>query len=193
MAKLVMVVAPERFRDEELFQTRAELEAAGHATVVASTKVGLATGSRGGSVECDSTIEQIDPAVFDGVVFVGGGGSKLLFTDAAAQHLAQAMHRQDKLVAAICLAPVILANAGVLAGKRATVAGTQAKAITAGGATYTGPGVTTDGNVVTANGPKSARLFGQKINEVLASQHPAAHPGGRPPEPTPPPGAKTST
>lgn len=82
------------------------------------------------------------------------------------------MHQQDKLVAAICLAPVILANAGVLAGERATVAGTQAMAIEAGGATYTGPGVTTDGNVVTANGPKSARLFGQKINEVLASQHP---------------------
>lgn len=44
--------------------------------------------------------------------------------------------------------------------------------IEACGATYTGPGVTADGNVVTANESMSSRLFGQKINEVLAGQHP---------------------
>jgi putative intracellular protease/amidase len=62
---------------------------------------------------------------------------------------------------------VILANAGVLVGKQATAAGTEARTIESKGAKYTGPGVTVDGNVVTGNAPKSSRLFGQKINERL--------------------------
>ena len=54
----------------------------------------------------------------------------------------------------------------------ARVAGTQAKAHRACRATYTGRGVTADDNVVTANESNSSRLFGQKINEMLAGQHP---------------------
>lgn len=41
MALVLMVVAPERFRDEELFDTQAELVQAGHQTVIASTRVGV--------------------------------------------------------------------------------------------------------------------------------------------------------
>ncbi len=170
MSKLLMIVPPERFRDEELFQTKEELDEAGHETVLASTKLGICTGSRGGSFYSSIVIGQINPDDFDGVIFVGGGGSKLLFSDEVAIHIAQRMHSQGKLVAAICLAPVILANAGVLAGKKATVAGTEANTIESRGATYTGPGVTVDGSIVTANAPKSSRLFGQKINEVLRYQ-----------------------
>jgi protease I len=102
------------------------------------------------------------------VIYVGGGGSKLLFNNPEALAIAAEMNRQDKIVAAICLAPVILANAGVLRGHRATVAGTEAKTIVAKGAIYTGPGVTVDGNIVTGNGPKSSRLFGEKIVALLA-------------------------
>lgn len=178
MAKLVLVVAPERFRDEELFDTRAELDQAGHTTVVASTKQGLCTGSRGGSVRSELTIDSINPDDFDGVVFIGGC-SRRLFDDQAAIRLAQTMHLQRKLVAAICLAPVILANAGVLEGRRATVAGTQATTIEDHGAIYTGPGVIADGHVVTANGPKSSRLFGQPIIRVLDAENPSSPPGPR--------------
>jgi putative intracellular protease/amidase len=49
------------------------------------------------------------------------------------------------------------------------VAGTQAAAIERAGATYTGPAVTMDGNIVTANGPKSSRLFARTIAKTLAA------------------------
>lgn len=80
------------------------------------------------------------------------------------------MATAGKIVAAICLAPVILANAGVLDGKSATVAGTEARSIESKGARYAGPGVTVDGNVVTGNGPKCSRVFGQKIDELLRAK-----------------------
>ena len=72
-----------------------------------------------------------------------------------------------KIISAICRAPVILTNARLLNGKKATVAGTEAKTIKNQGAQYTGQGVTVDGKIITGNAPKASRLFGQKINELI--------------------------
>lgn len=168
MALVLMVVAPERFRDEELFDTQAELTQAGHQIVIASTRSGLCPGSRGGHVTATLTLAQVQCHDYAAVVFVGGGGAKLLFHNIDAWRIAREMAQNDKIVAGICLAPVILAYAGVLNGRQATVAGTEAATMTAHGAHYTGPGVTVDGHFVTANGPKSSRLFGQKIVQLLA-------------------------
>ena len=167
VARILMVVAPERFRDEELFDTRAVLEASGHDVAVASTRLGECPGSRGGHVSVDALLSDQRSRDFDAVVFVGGGGCKLLWRDDDALRLARDAAADAKVLGAICLAPVILANAGVLGGRRATVAGTEAGALEACGAIYTGPGVTVDGRIVTANGPKSSALFGRRIAELL--------------------------
>lgn len=162
-----MVIPPERFRDEELFDTRAVLQASGHQVVVASTFKGECPGSRGGHVHSGTLLGAQRAADYDGIVFVGGGGSKLLWHDEDALRLAREAADGAKVLGAICLAPVILGNAGVLRGRNATVAGTEARTIEACGASYTGPGVTVDGNIVTANGPKSSTLFGQRLVELL--------------------------
>jgi protease I len=167
MAKVLMVIAPERFRDEELFITKEELEKDGHETVIASTTRGDCPGSRGGFASAALTLAEVRTEDYDAVVFVGGGGSKIYFANEEALRIAKEMYKRKTVVAAICLAPVILANAGVLKGKNATVAGTEARTLESKGAKYTGPGVTVDGNIVTGNAPKSSRLFGQKINELL--------------------------
>jgi protease I len=167
MAKVVMIIAPERFRDEELFITREELEGAGHKTVIASIRKGKCPGSRGGFATATLSLDAVRAADFDAAVFVGGGGSKIYFANPDALRIAREFQTQGKVLAAICLAPVILANAGALKGKKATVAGTEAKTIENRGAEYTGPGVTVDGNIVTGNAPKSSKMFGQKINELL--------------------------
>ncbi len=167
MARVLMVVARERFRDEELFETRDELENCGHQVKIASTSKGKCQGSRGRSATATVALETVRAEDFDAVVFVGGGGSRVLFADPEAVRIASGMHARGKVVAAICLAPVILANAGVLKGRQATVAGTEAKTIEAKGATYTGPGVTVDGNVVTGNAPKASRPFGRAVAKLL--------------------------
>jgi protease I len=170
LAKVLMIIPPERFRDEELFQTREELEKAGYTIVIASTQKGTCPGSRGGQAEAEITLDEVLIGEYEAVVFVGGGGSKLLFNNPLAQMIARDMYQKGKVVAAICLAPVILANAGLLNNKKATVAGTEAKTIENNGAIYMGPGVTVDGNIVTANAPKASRLFGKTIIETLGIQ-----------------------
>ncbi len=167
MKKILIIIPPERFRDEELFVTKNILESDGHSVDIASTKTGLINGSRGGNINCSTLIADVNINDYAAVVFVGGGGSKLLFNDRTAIEIAMKMNKQKKVVSAICLAPVILANAGILLNKNATVAGTEAKTIEAKGARYAGPGVIVDGNIVTANAPKASQLFGQKINELL--------------------------
>jgi protease I len=162
-----MVIPQERFRDEELFETQAALERAGHSVVVSSTRIGRCPGSRGGHADAQTAIDSERAIDYGAVVFVGGGGSKLLWDDVDAQRLAREASQEDIVLGAICLAPVILGNAGVLAGRRATVAGTEARTIEASGAIYTGPGITVDGTIVTANGPKSSAGFGERIAELL--------------------------
>jgi protease I len=167
MSRVLMAIAPERFRDKELFVTREELRRSGHTSQIASTRRGTCQGSRGGSVTATLTLAEARAGDYDAIVFVGGGGSRVLFADDDALRLARGADEEGRVVAAICLAPVILANAGVLSGRKATVAGTEARTIEAKGARYTGPGVTVDGNVVTGNAPKASLLFGQAIAELL--------------------------
>jgi len=168
MAKVIFVIAPEDFRDEELFMTQEEVAKCGHEMWIASHKTGTCMGVHGGIAQSDLLVEDVDTNSFDGVVFVGGKGSRVFFDDPHAAMLAQAMHGQGKMVAAICIAPVILANAGLLKKKNATVFESEVGTIEARGAVYTEAGVTVDGNLITASGPDQAKAFGLAICNFLA-------------------------
>ena len=167
MAHVLMVVAQRNFRDEELFDTKLELERAHHACTIASQDAGTCTGSRGRKTVASLALESADADAYDAVVFVGGPGATVLFEDPTALAIARAMNTDGKVVAAICIAPTVLANAGVLRGRRATAFPSEIETITAAGATYAGAGVCVDGNVVTASGPDRAIAFGRELAKLL--------------------------
>lgn len=165
--KILMVVAPTNFRDEELSEPRAIFENAGASVVVASKRVSQARGMFGTTASVDKDVSEVDVGEYDAVVFVGGSGASVYFEDPAVHLLAQNAYNQDKIVAAICIAPSILANAGILSGKKATAFSSESANLKAKGANYTGELVTVDGRVITGRGPEAASEFGQKIVEVL--------------------------
>ena len=72
-----------------------------------------------------------------------------------------------KLVGAICIAPRILSEAGILNGKKATVYSSEAGVLRANGAIYTGKDVEVDGKIVTASGPHAAEQFGNTLVKLL--------------------------
>jgi addiction module HigA family antidote len=88
---------------------------------VASEKVETATGSLGVQVAVDADIHSVETADFIGLVFVGGRGAERYFKDPKVMLLVQQAVKQGKVVAGICIAPSILANAGVLKGKKAGI------------------------------------------------------------------------
>jgi len=167
--KILMVVAPKDFRDEELLVPKKVFEEAGASVTVASKGVSEAFGVLGAKVRVDADVSHAVSDEFDALVFVGGGGSRVYFNDPTAHALAKAFIRKGKVTAAICVATTTLANAGVLSGKKATVweSSETVQALRRGGAVYTGEDVTVDGNVITANGPAAAGEFAEKILEAF--------------------------
>lgn len=165
--KVLMVIAPKNFRDEELFHTKEELESSGTTVKVASTSMEPATGMFGGGATPDLKIDDADIGEYDAVVFVGGSGSSVYFNDPRAHAIAREAYEDGKIVGAICIAPSTLANAGILEGKKVTSYPSERNNLKAKGAIYTGKPVEKDGNLITADGPRSARDFGRRIAESL--------------------------
>ena len=167
MKPILMVIAPDHFRDEELFETKTAIEAAGFKTVVASTHEGECIGTKGGKANATVEIKNVNSNDYQSVVFVGGNGSRVYFKNEKAHSIAHEMYQQGKVVSAICIGPVILAEAGLLKNKKATVYESEINTIKDLGAIYTGESVTQDGQLITGNGPAASSLFGRKIAEGM--------------------------
>jgi len=118
--KVVMVIAEKDFKDEELLEPEAVLADQGVIVSIASTTQEMVKGMGGHEVGPDFLITDIKPEEWDAMVFVGGMGASQYWEDSLAHHLAREFLNQGKIVGAICIAPVTLANAGVLEGKKAT-------------------------------------------------------------------------
>jgi len=164
--RALIVIAPAGFQDHELKGARDALLLAGFDVVIGSTKIGTCTGKFGSSEQATVAIADADIADYDRIAFIGGPGAAPLADDADCQRLARAQVQAKKPLGAICIAPTILAKAGVLKGKKATVwnvDGKQAALLRSYGATFTDEPVTVDGLIVTANGPEAAEEFGEKL------------------------------
>ena len=165
--KILMVIAKTRFRDEEYLEPRKALEQAGASVTVASSSLETAEGMLGLRVRADVLIGQVREEDFDGIVFVGGGGAKEYFDDPVAHALARSFAARNKLTSAICIAPAVLANAGLLRDRMATSFPSSEAVLRSQGAVVTGADVSTDGMIVTAVGPEAAAKFGRTLVDVL--------------------------
>lgn len=181
---VLMVVAPSEFRDEELVEPRAVLEGAGHRVVVASRSAGPCLGARGATVQATLALGQVRADRFDAAVFVGGRGAETYFDDPEAHRIAVEFARAGKVLGAICVAPAILARAGVLAGRRATVFPSERAVLQAHRALPQRQDVVVDGEIVTASGPAQAAAFGRALVQVLALHR--TQPTAAPFAPSPP-------
>jgi protease I len=164
---VLMVIAPEGFRDEEFFEPKSVFKQLKIDVTVASKGVKTAKGKLGGSAEVDKDISAVEADDYDAVVFIGGPGTSVYFEDSTALNLAKEAYESEKVVAAICIAPSILANAGILHEKKATCFSSESSNLQEQGAEYTGSDVEIDGKIITANGPAAAKKFALEIAKAL--------------------------
>jgi protease I len=113
--KVLMIIAPKNFRDEEFLEPKNVLEKAGIEVKVASTIKGTAKGMLGANVDVETTVDEVNPAEYDAVVVVGGSGSQTyLWDNKRVQEIVKKAESLGKIVSAICISPVVLARAAPL-------------------------------------------------------------------------------
>jgi len=170
--KVLIALAPEKFRDEELAGPVAALTAAGITFDIASTRRGACTGMMGAKATATLMFEEVDPKPYDALMIIGGSGSQAhLWDDEILLELVKYFRQSGKVVAAICLAPVILARAGILKGKKATYSESPVafREMKAGGAVLVNQPVVIDDRIVTANGPSASRAFADAVVKILTA------------------------
>ena len=168
---VLIVIALERFRDEELAEPKRALEAAGHTVTVSSTRPGVATGMLGAKVSVAASVALLEARDVDALIIAGGAGApRHLWDDEPLRALVRATHAAGKPIGAICLAPPVLARAGVLSGKRATTFPDPRAVIELkrGGAIFVDEPVVPDGTIVTGNGPEAAAAFGAALVQLVS-------------------------
>ena len=126
----------------------------------------------GTKVNATLSFEEVEPKTYDGILIVGGGGAQEhLWGDEILGEMVKYFHMSAKVVAAICLAPVVLARAGILKGKKATYFNTPVtfREMRAGGAVLVDKAVVSDNRIVTANGPEAATEFAEAFIRALTA------------------------
>lgn len=144
------------------------LRRAGIDVVTAGLTDGLVTASRGVVLLPDSTLDQVLGDEFDMIVLPGGlPGADNLDADPRIHTLLQRMAEQDRYTAAICAAPKVLMNAGLLDGRKATAYPGLIDGQLAASSQLSSDAVVTDGRVVTSRGPGTAMDFALTLIELL--------------------------
>lgn len=165
--QVIIFVANNDFQDEEFNAIKEELESADIGIKIVAPEMDECHGVNGTVIEPDFTSDEVNVDDFKGIIFIGGPGTDQLLEHTGAKNLANVLFKSNKIVAAICWAPAILAHAGILKGRKATVWSGAKNDLIKFGAEYTAEPVTVDGNIITADGPDSAPVFGQTIARAI--------------------------
>ncbi len=124
------------------------------------------TSKRNVIVMADQLFSETDYDQADMILLPGGqpGADNLNSHDGLKKQILR-YHHDDKMLAAICAAPLVLGSTGILKNRRVTCfPGTEPKLT---GAMCTGNDVEIDGNIITAKGPGVALKFSLTIVEKL--------------------------
>ncbi|OUP08631.1 DJ-1 family glyoxalase III [Collinsella sp. An2] len=121
------------------------------------------------NIVCDYTLDEVDMSEYDYIVLPGGmpGASNLRRDQRVCELVSE--FAANKHVAAICAAPSILGELGLLIGRKATCFPGFESSLPAG--TFAGPKtVVVDGNIITASAMGQALPFALAILKDIAGE-----------------------
>ncbi len=169
LRKSILTILPhKKFQDEEYRKSKAFLDNCNARTIVASSSYEPAEGKFGILVTPDILISDVKSMEFDAFILIGGVGSIEYWHNTGVHNLLKNANRDKKIIGAICLAPVTLANAGLLKGKKATAYNSARSFLKWKGVKYTGNPVEISGNIITAHDPEAIKEFIEAIAGQLA-------------------------
>ncbi|NOQ81969.1 MAG: DJ-1 family protein [Methylophaga sp.] len=127
--------------------------------------------SRGVRLVADTTLENVIYDDFDMIILPGGlPGATNLNADPHIHAILKRLHSSGKAIAAICAAPLVLANAGLLKNKTATCYPSSLNPDSWPDIKLSDNAVEIDGKILTSRGPGTAMDFALVIIEYLTNQ-----------------------
>jgi len=169
MSKKVYVFLAEGFEETEAIVPIDILRRAGlHVITVSISQNKLVSGSHNISVMADTLFSNNNYADADLMLLPGGPGTKNLENHPLLCEIIKKHTLADKNIAAICAAPRILGNLGLLENRSATCYPGEEKALI--GAQYIPAPVIQDGNIITGRGAGVAQEFALAIVRQLVSK-----------------------
>jgi 4-methyl-5(b-hydroxyethyl)-thiazole monophosphate biosynthesis len=126
------------------------------------------TASRGTTIIPDTSIDTVLEQTFDLIVLPGGlPGANHLRDDKNIQTLLKNHADKGKYIGAICAAPIAVAAAGLLEGRKATAYPGVLEALANEKIDVKASAIEIDGNIVTSRGPGTAMDFALTLIELL--------------------------
>ena len=165
----VLAILPEGFEELEAVAPIDVLRRAGCTVTVTVLGPGIhVTGRNGITLHGDVPLDSLpaDAAPFDCLFLPGGPGVQHLRASPAIRALVAKHHAAGKLLAAICAAPAVLHDSGLLAGRRYTAHPSVASELTA---ILADERVVRDGHILTSRGAGTALDFGLALVSALVS------------------------
>jgi protease I len=167
----IAVLIENTYQDLELWYPALRLRAAGAEVQIVGESAGKAyTGSHGYPGTADVGAKDIRAEDFDGVVIPGGYAPDKMRRNSAMVDLVRTMNREGKMVAAICHAGWMLAEADVVRDRRATSVSNIRTDLVNAGAKWEDSEVVVDRNLVTSRTPTDLPAFGEAIVNALVEQ-----------------------
>ena len=167
MKRVLIPLAP-GFEEIEAITVIDILRRAGVAVTVAGTQPGAIEASRKTNHLPDCTLAEVRPEDFDMLVLPGGQpGTTHLRHDARIRQMIATLNARHCLLAAICAAPTVLGDAGVLAGRTVTGHPSVHAELAAQAGQVSSASVVVDGPIITSQSAGTAMEFAFKLVEIL--------------------------
>lgn len=178
MTKRVMILATDGFEQSELMKPKQNLEDAGIETTVVSLESGSIKGwdqkDWGESVSVDKTVDEISSCEdYDALLLPGGQmNPDILRMNERVIAIVKEFAMANKPIAAICHAPWLLAEAGLLKGKTVTSWPSIRTDLTNAGANVVDQEVAEDGNFITSRKPDDIPAFSDALIAQIKARVP---------------------
>lgn len=175
MTQRIMILATDGFEQSELEEPKSRLEKAGYETVVVSPEDGQIRGFSskewGDPVDVDLTVDEAEADMFDALVLPGGqiNPDILRMNDKAVQ-LVRDFNAAGKPIAAICHAPWMLVEAGIVEDRTVTSWPSVRTDLANAGGNVVDEEAAVDGNIITSRNPDDIPAFTAALIDQLEAQ-----------------------
>ena len=170
--KRILIIATDGFEQSELVEPKANLDDAGAETIIASLDTGDIQGWKdkdwGDTVPVDITVDEVSASDYDALLLPGGQmNPDILRMNDKVISLVKDFNNAGKPIAAICHAPWLLAEAGIINGKVVTGWPSIRTDLRNAGADVVDQEVAVDGNLITSRNPDDIPAFSNALIDAV--------------------------